>query len=94
MFIEHVIEQTDCFISKMTKKQRKEYGQFFTSKETAVYMASLFDCSKLKDEINVLDAGAGTGILSVSLLEYLFQQKPEIKIHLTCYETDTNILPL
>ncbi|MDD4142080.1 MAG: Eco57I restriction-modification methylase domain-containing protein [Bacteroidales bacterium] len=78
----------------MTKKQRKEYGQFFTGKETAAYMASLFDFSDVKKEIRVLDAGAGSGILSVSLLEHLFQQKTEIKVHLTCYETDINVLPL
>lgn len=45
-----ICERTDNFIQQMPKVQRKEYGQFFTSKETARYMASLFNLPLHKDE--------------------------------------------
>ena len=55
----------------MPKKQRKAYGQFFTSKETARFMAGLFSMPANKTEISILDPGAGSGILSASLIERL-----------------------
>ena len=41
--IDYVVTSTTKYIEQMTKAQRKKYGQFFTSKETAVFMAELFD---------------------------------------------------
>ena len=38
-----IINATSNFISQMPKEQRKNYGQFFTSKETAIFMADLFE---------------------------------------------------
>lgn len=55
----------------MPKAMRKKYGQFFTSKETAMFMAELFDISQNKSELKILDPGAGSGILSVALIERL-----------------------
>ena len=40
--LEHVASRTDAYISAMPKEIRKAYGQFFTSKEAASFMASLF----------------------------------------------------
>ena len=34
-----IIERTNRYIGGMPKKERKKYGQFFTSKETARFMA-------------------------------------------------------
>lgn len=90
-----VCERTDNFIQQMPKTQRKEYGQFFTSKETARYMASLFNLPLQKHEISILDAGAGSGILSVALIERCSQcMNEDTLIHLTCYETDPHIQSL
>lgn len=47
----------------------KKYGQLFTSKETDVFMANLFAISEDNTTISILDPGAGSGILSVALLE-------------------------
>ena len=41
--IDYVTAATTKYIEQMPKAQRKKYGQFFTSKETAVFMAELFD---------------------------------------------------
>lgn len=90
-----VCERTDNFILQMPKAQRKEYGQFFTSKETARYMASLFNLPLHKSEIRILDAGAGSGILSIALIERCNQcMNEDVVIHVTCYENDPHILPL
>lgn len=92
--IDFVAEATTTHIAQMPKAQRKSYGQFFTSKETALFMASLFDLSDLKGTISVLDPGAGSGILSTALIERL-AQLPEIsQINLVCYENDHQVLPL
>lgn len=67
--IDGIIEQTNIYIDEMPKKERKKYGQFFTSKETAMYMAGLFMIAEDTDTLTVLDAGAGSGILSCALIE-------------------------
>ena len=90
--IETIIERTSEYINKMPKSLRKNYGQFFTSKETAMYMASLFSIPQ-NDEISILDPGAGSGILSAALIERLCKYNFK-SITLVCYENDANILEL
>ncbi len=89
-----IIEQTNKYIEQMPKKERKKYGQFFTSKETAEYMASMFSDLGIKEEISILDAGAGSGILSCALLEKVAQYSNIKKVKLVCYETDEKILDI
>ena len=68
----------------MPKEQRKQYGQFFTNKKVATFMASLFTIPYYASHLDILDPGAGTGILSAALLERL--DKTSIKsVTLTCY---------
>ena len=62
--LEKVIELTNGYIDTMPKKERKKYGQFFTSMETARFMANLYDITSDMTKISVLDAGAGSGILA------------------------------
>lgn len=92
--LEYIIEQTSSFLATMPKKERKKIGQFFTSKETAIFMASLFDFSSIDDSITVLDPGSGTGILSAAFLERAETVSELKKIHITCYETDPVVLPI
>ena len=92
--IDFVIEKTLAYIEKMPKSERKKYGQFFTSKNTAVFMASLFSPPMDKTDICILDAGAGSGILSAAVIERL-QAFPSVQaIQLVCYENDEKILEL
>ena len=44
--------------------------------------------------MSLLDAGAGTGILSAALLDRIFQLGYTGTINLTCYETDRVVLPV
>ena len=91
--IDSVFEETLKYLECMPKSKRKEIGQFFTSVETARYMASMFS-TPTKSEITILDAGAGSGILTAAVVDRL-QNEPIIKhIHITCYETNENVLPM
>lgn len=94
IILDYVINATAQYMEHMPKKQRKAYGQFFTSKETAQFMAGLFNVPADKTEIAILDPGAGSGILSTALIERLQSVQVLQKISLTCYETDEKIIPL
>ncbi|MDE6759864.1 MAG: Eco57I restriction-modification methylase domain-containing protein [Lachnospiraceae bacterium] len=89
-----VIESTNKYIDNMPKTERKKYGQFFTSKETARFMAGLYSVPVNKTKVSILDAGAGSGILSCAFLERLEHMDSVQEIELTCYENDSNILDL
>ena len=92
--LEYVINKTNEYIENMPKSLRKRYGQFFTSKETALFMAGLFVVPSDKHSLKILDAGAGSGILTVALIEKLQTQNQISHIELVCYENDTNIITL
>ncbi|HBW14518.1 MAG TPA: DNA methyltransferase [Proteiniclasticum sp.] len=91
--IDKIYEITTTFLNSREKKERKQIGQFFTSIETAAFMASLFEIPS-KDTLSILDPGAGTGILTAALVDRL-QTVPGLKnIHVTCYENDPTIIPI
>ena len=92
--LDYIIERTNKYIDDMPKKERKKYGQFFTSKETARFMVGLYIIPENLSKVRILDAGAGSGILSCALLERLEQFDSVQSIELTCYENDNNILEL
>ena len=92
--LDYIIDQTDRFISSKSKVERKAFGQFFTSKATARYMAGMFGPPH-KDILKLLDPGAGSGILSAALIETIEQRFSYVKaIELICYENNPDILPL
>lgn len=92
--LDYIIERTNQYIDSMPKKERKAYGQFFTSEETARFMAGLYHIPENMSKICILDAGAGSGILACAFLERLEQMDFVQTIELTCYENDGNILEL
>lgn len=92
--LEKVIEQTNKYIESMPREERKKYGQFFTSMETARFMAEMYNIPNNLNKVSVLDAGAGSGILSCALVERLENIDNIQEIELTCYENDSNVLPL
>lgn len=92
--LNEVIENTERFIASVPKAKRKKYGQFFTNSTTAKFMASLFCFDLSKQKIEILDAGAGTGILAAAVVQKLVEDGFLGKIHITCYETDELVLPL
>lgn len=92
--LDYIIDRTVEYLKKIPKSKRKKYGQFFTSKETALFMAGLVSIPTDKSTISILDPGAGSGILSVALLEKLTVVPTLRHVDLVCYETDPNVLPL
>lgn len=90
--LDRVVELTNAYIAFMPKQERKKYGQFFTSKETARFMASLFHIPKNQKKVTILDAGAGSGILCCALVERLERCKGVEEVSITCYENDANIM--
>lgn len=92
--LDYFIERTNKYVDSMPKKERKQYGQFFTSKETARFMSGLYTIPENLSKVRILDAGAGSGILSSALLERLEQIDSAETVELTCYENDINILGL
>lgn len=91
--LNEIIERTNLYIEAMPKSKRKSFGQFFTSKETAVYMANMFNIPK-QDTLSILDPGTGSGILSVALIERIQMEKRVKVINLTCYENNADVLSL
>lgn len=92
--LDFVLSQTAAFLENMPKTVRKKKGQFFTSKETAVFMASLFDLSNTGTTIEILDPGTGTGILSAALIDRIIKESRIKSVALTCYENDKDVLPI
>lgn len=72
--LDYVLSRTVAFLEEIPKTARKKKGQFFTSKETAIFMASLFDFSNIGDHVDILDPGTGTGILSAALIDRLISE--------------------
>lgn len=85
-------KNTSTFVESIPKKERKKYGQFFTSRKTAEFMASLFTIDFSKQELKLLDAGAGTGLLTTALVERFRKNGYNGDIHVVCYENDTKVL--
>jgi type I restriction-modification system DNA methylase subunit len=85
--LDYVIKQTVSFLENMPKSKRKKKGQFFTSAETAMFMADMFDVNILPTDVTILDpgAGTGTGILSSAVVERLLKED-HINNHLKTYE--------
>lgn len=71
-----------------TKEERHAIGQFFTGKPLADYMSSLY--TPKEKHLMVIDAGAGSGILSKAFVE---EWGSKTKIHLIAYENDSKIIP-
>jgi adenine-specific DNA-methyltransferase len=80
-------------ISSVNRLHKEEFAQYLTPVEIATFMARITVkyCIK-KDTVNILDPGAGTGILSCALINELKNKDTKINITLDAYEIDTSIL--
>ncbi len=93
--LNYIIKNTDLYIASKNKSDRKKIGQFFTSKEIAIYMASLLNIKEFKKSVvRIKDPGAGSGILVAALVEELEKNSYIEEIIIVCYENNIDILPL
>ena len=79
-------------ISTTCNSHKEEFAQYLTPAEIASFMAKItMRYFKPDRMVNILDPGAGTGILSCALTNEILKQK-KIKINIDAYEIDSSIL--
>lgn len=67
--------------------EKRELGQFFTPPPLATFIASFF--TQTLSDWRVIDAGAGSGALTLALLRKVLDEKPRpVSFHVTTYEID------
>lgn len=86
--LEHVCKRSEDYLIRQNTEHRQESSQYFTPLKAARYMASLYKLSPGQQKVRILDPGAGTGILSVALIEMLEKAPSVRQIEVVCYETD------
>lgn len=79
------------YASTVSKEHKKEKGQYFTPTAISNFMSSIAAQPK-SSNINILDPGCGTAILTCSLIERLMEFNLK-SIRLVAYETDITLLP-
>lgn len=92
--LEEIVDNTNNFISNVPKSKRKRFGQFFTTAKTAKFMSGLFDIDITKEHLEILDAGAGSGILGAALIDHIYNTGYKGTLRITCYETDEEVFSL
>jgi adenine-specific DNA-methyltransferase len=81
-----------AYADSATEEHKKGFGQYFTPVAVADYMASLVN--QEGPVVNILDPGAGSGVLTCSLCESLIKKNKKIeRIHSVNYEIDSKLLP-
>jgi len=88
----YVGELTERYIQNSDLKERKSRGQIFTPKQVSSFMADLFDINK--QNIELLDPGAGVGTLSVAFCSRILNFDKKVSLSIDAYENDPNLLPL
>ena len=83
------VRNTGKLVREKSKEANVRLGRLFTKKASAALMADMITLDAKKNAYTVLDPGAGTGILSASVIEKICKECPECKqIFLTAYESD------
>ena len=88
------VRNTRKLIREKSASDNVRLGRFFTKRETAAKMASMFTFLETKPLMEILDPGAGTGILSAALLETVCLGRAAQEVRLICYENDALYLPM
>lgn len=92
--IDFVANATKEYVDQKPKSQRKKFGQFFTSKQTATFMAQMFEIAEDKNRISILDPGTGSGMLTAAIVDRLNAVSHIEMIEITCYENNPDIIEL
>ena len=90
--IKQIESSTFEYQKKVSKKDRKSKAQFFTTLSIAQYMSSLSDVATGREYLNILDCGAGTGILTCSLIDKLIEEGFDGAINIDLYENDEKVI--
>lgn len=94
--MEDITDLQSDFLGSKSMDTRKSLGQFFTGSVVSNYMASLITASLInklkKKKIRILDAGAGTGILTASTALRCLDLGCK-DVHAVLYELDGKAIP-
>lgn len=74
-------------------EEKKLKGQYFTSEKISEFMASLAALDISKREINVLDTGAGTGMLVSAIVDRIIKEKKKVNLNVDLFESDETMIP-
>jgi adenine-specific DNA-methyltransferase len=90
-FMEDIVRLQSTFLRSKTMDERKKLAQFFTGQKVSEYMASLLG-APMSDSVRILDAGAGTGILTVSAALRCLDLGCS-SVYAVLYELDSEAIP-
>jgi adenine-specific DNA-methyltransferase len=90
-FLNLVKKSNSEYLTSLNGESRKNIGQVFTPAPIARFMADMFDLER--ENISILDPGAGTGILTAALSERFINFESPLKIRIDAYENDKLVLP-
>lgn len=81
------------FLESKSEEERKQLGQFFTGAVVANYMASMIHAFNGIEELRILDAGAGAGILAAAAALRCLELGHN-NVHAVLYEVDNTLRDL
>jgi adenine-specific DNA-methyltransferase len=91
--IERAENRRRAFLSSIDPMGQSALGQYFTPFQAARIIANMPRLPE-KSHIRVLDPGAGSGILTVALIERLRKELPDATIELVVVEIDPALCPV
>ena len=90
--IKKIIENTEKYVLSCGKYSRKDKGQFFTPLSIVNFMAQ--KASKQANHLDILDPGAGNGILATAIVKYCLDFGMCKSFNVRFVENDKDILPV
>ena len=87
------IRHTNKQIRRTVAEEGIRLGRFFTPRAAAAEMSALLTVPE-REELRLLDAGAGTGILTAAAIEAVCRAGTCRILHIDAYETDPRLTPV
>lgn len=90
--IKNIMNNTEKYILKHCKTERKNKGQFFTPLSIVNFMAKM--ASVKAKHLSILEPGAGNGLLAASVVKYCVENGLCRSFSVHFIENDSDILPV
>lgn len=89
--LDYAVRLSQLWAKSKDLEKRKQKAQFFTPKEVSSYMANMFTIKK--NNIKLLDPGAGVGNLTAAFCQRLLKSPLRHSITVDAYENDPELIP-
>lgn len=90
--LELIANNTSEYTKIHNKENRKDKGQFFTSKSIAEFMA--VRASYASGHLSILEPGAGNGILTAAVIKYCLENELCHSFEVKFIENDIEVIPI